>query len=366
MPRRKKDALSRIIHPLYRKSAYLCDYSITRWVYFHVCQDLLYLPNGASVVSYGYMKKILVTGAFGLVGSDLIVALSKKYSKDSIIALSHKASGSANCIVESGDVRDKDALAQIIKKYAVTEVYHLAGLLSVGSEKNPNLAWEINLGGLKNVLDLAVQYKCKVFWPSSIAAFGPTTPKVNTPQHTVLEPTTMYGVNKVTGELLCQYYNLKYGLDVRSLRYPGLTGYKAPPGDGTTEYSVHIFYGAINEGHYSIFLKENARLPMMYIDDAIEGTIQLMDTPAKNITIRTSYNFGAISFTPKELAEELKKLVPGFTYDYKIDGRQKIAESWPQSIDDAQARKDWGWKPKYDLKKMTKVMYEGLKVTLNK
>jgi nucleoside-diphosphate-sugar epimerase len=176
----------------------------------------------------------------------------------------------------------------------------------------------------------------------------------------------MYGVNKVAGELLCQYYNSKWGLDVRSLRYPGLTGYKAPPGDGTTEYSVHIFYGALNEGRYSIFLKEDARLPMMYIDDAIDGTIGLMEAPVEKITIRTSYNFGAISFTPKELAEELKKLIPTFTYDYKIDGRQKIAESWPQSIDDSQARADWGWKPKYDLTKMTKVMLEGLKNKLHK
>jgi len=312
------------------------------------------------------MKKILITGAFGLVGTDLIEALLKKNPKESIVALSHTAINTSQVIIETGDVRDCAVLEDIIKKHVITEIYHLAGLLSVGSEKNPNLAWDVNLGGLKNILDLAVKYKIKVFWPSSIAAFGPTTPKTNTPQHTVLEPTTMYGVNKVAGELLCNYYFLKYGLDVRSLRYPGLTGYKAPPGDGTTEYSVHIFYGALNAGHYSIFLKEDARLPMMYIDDAIEGTIQLMEAPQENITIRTSYNFGAISFTPKELAEELTKLVPGFTYDYKPDKRQKIAESWPQSIDDRQARKDWGWQPKFDLPKMTKVMYEGLKIKLNK
>lgn len=312
------------------------------------------------------MKKILVTGAFGLVGTDLISALSKKYSKESVIAMSHHAIGSSEAIIEKGDVRDIETLEKIIQKHGITDIYHLAGLLSVGSEKNPQLAWEVNLGGLKNILDLAVKYKCKVFWPSSIAAFGPTTPKINTPQHTTLEPTTMYGVNKVAGELLCQYYFLKWGLDVRSLRYPGLTGYKAPPGDGTTEYSVHIFYGALNDGHYSIFLKEDARLPMMYIDDAIEGTIQLMEAPAEKITIRTSYNFGAISFTPKELAEELKKLIPEFVYDYAPDQRQKIAESWPQSIDDSQARADWGWKPKFDLAKMTRVMFEGLKLKLKK
>jgi nucleoside-diphosphate-sugar epimerase len=312
------------------------------------------------------MKKILITGAFGLVGTDLIEALLKKYPKESIVALSHNAISTSRATIEKADIRDSITLENILKKYNITEIYHLAGLLSVGSEKNPNLAWDVNLGGLKNILDLAVKYKLKVFWPSSIAAFGPTTPKINTPQQTLLEPTTMYGVNKVAGELLCNYYFLKYGLDVRSLRYPGLTGYKAPPGDGTTEYSVHIFYGALNTGHYSIFLKEDARLPMMYIDDAIEGTIQLMEAPQEKITIRTSYNFSAMSFTPKELAVELEKLVPGFTYDYKPDQRQKIAESWPQTIDDSQARLDWDWKPKFDLARMTKVMYEGLKIKLNK
>jgi len=312
------------------------------------------------------MEKILVTGAYGLVGSDLVEALSKKLPRESLVTLSHRASGHDFGIAEKGDVRDTAGLEEIINRHGITQIYHLAGLLSVGSEKNPQLAWEVNLGGLKNILDLAVKYKTKVFWPSSIAAFGPTTPKTNTPQHTVLEPTTMYGVNKVAGELLCQYYHLRWGVDVRSVRYPGLTGYKAPPGDGPTEYSVHIFYGALNEGKYTIFLKEDARLPMMYIDDAIAGTIQLMEAPAQNITIRTSYNFAAISFTPEELAQEVKKLVPGFTYDYQPDNRQKIAESWPQTIDDSQARRDWGWKPQFDLPRMTKVMYEGLKVKLNK
>lgn len=306
----------------------------------------------------------MVTGAFGLVGSDLIETLSKKYGKDSVIAISHRSSSDIPALIEKGDVRNKEEISNIIKRHNINEIYHLAGILSVGSEKDPNLAWDVNLGGLKNILDLAVENNIKVFWPSSIAAFGHTTPKVNTPQHTTLEPTTMYGVNKVAGELLCQYYNKKYNLDVRSLRYPGLTGYKAPPGDGTTEYSVHIFYGAIQQKHYSIFLKEDAMLPMMYIDDAIKGTIQLMEAPSESITIRTSYNFTAMSFTPKELAEEVKLLVPDFTYDYKPDERQKIAESWPQSIDDSQARKDWGWEHSFNLKKMTQTMYEGLKQKL--
>jgi len=313
------------------------------------------------------MRKILVTGAFGLVGSDLVEALTKKHGKENIIAISHRASSDISAVVVHGDVRDKENLGKIIEKYDVGTIYHLAGLLSVGSEKDPDLAWEVNLGGLKNVLDLAAKYKYKVFWPSSIAAFGPTTPKENTPQHTILEPTTMYGVNKVAGELLCQYYFLRYGVDVRSLRYPGLTGYKAPPGDGTTEYSVHIFYGALNDNHYDIFLKEDAALPMMYIDDAIDGTIALMEAPSENITVRTSYNFGALSFTPHELAEEVKKIHKGFTYGYDVNPvKQKIAESWPKTIDDSAARKDWGWAPKYDLPRMTKTMYEGLKVKLQK
>ncbi len=308
------------------------------------------------------MQKILVTGAFGLVGSDLIPKLALKHGKENIVAVSHKTDGETHAIVEKADVRDKEAIAEIVKKHGITEVYHLAGLLSVGSEKNPDLAWDVNLGGLKNILDIAAQQRCKVFWPSSIAVFGPNTPKHHTPQHTILEPTTMYGVNKVAGELLCQYYFLRYGVDVRSLRYPGLTGYKVPPGDGTTEYSVHIFYGALKANYYDIFLQEDARLPMMYIDDAVDGTIALMEADGDKITVRTSYNFTGMSFTPREIAEELATIHPGFRYGYDVDPvKQRIAESWPQTIDDSAARNDWGWSPKYDLPKMTRTMYEGLK-----
>lgn len=313
-----------------------------------------------------HMKRILVTGAFGLVGSDLVPVLQKKYGKEHVIALGNKTIAKGfDGVLMKGDVREKKTLEAIIKKYGITEVYHLAGLLSVGGEKNPDLAWDVNLNGLKNVLDLARDYKLKVFWPSSIAVFGPTTPKQKTPQHTVLEPTTMYGVTKLAGELLCQYYFLRWGVDVRSLRYPGLIGYQAPPGDGTTEYSVHIFYGLLKENRYNCFLKADARLPMMYIDDAIAGTVALMSAPAKNISIRTSYNFAAINFTPKELVAEIKKLYPGFTCAYDPDPvKQRIAESWPASIDDTQARRDWGWKHEYNLNKMTKVMIEGLKKKL--
>lgn len=312
------------------------------------------------------MKNILVTGAFGLVGSDLVPALQKKFGTSHVFALGNKTiPKDFRGQLVTGDVRDLASLKAIITRKKITDVYHLAGLLSVGGEKNPDLAWDVNMNGLRNVLELARDHTLRVFWPSSIAAFGPTTPKTMTPQHTVLEPTTIYGATKVAGELLCQYYFVRWGVDVRSLRYPGLIGYQAPPGDGTTEYSVHIFYGLLRENRYSVFLKADARLPMMYIDDAIRGTIKLMEAPAKNISVRTSYNFAAINFTPKELVAEIKKLYPSFTATYDPDPvKQRIAESWPQSIDDRVARKDWGWKPEYDIAKMTKVMIKGLKLKI--
>ena len=314
------------------------------------------------------MKKILVTGAFGLVGSDLVPELQFRFGKENVFALGNRTIPTdfdGNLV--KGDVTDLPSMETIIKDNKITDVYHLAGLLSVGSEKDPEIAWKVNFGGLKNVLDLAKTYKFKVFWPSSIAAFGPTTPKKDTPQHTSLEPTTIYGVGKVTGELMCQYYFKRYGVDARSLRYPGLTGYKAPPGDGTTEYSVHIFYGLLKDNKYSCFIKEKTRLPMMYIDDAIKGTIDLMEAPTESITVRTSYNFGAINFTPEELVAEIKKLYPNFTCTYDPDPiKQAIAESWPESIDDSDARRDWGWKPEIDLTKMTETMIDGLEKKLCK
>lgn len=310
------------------------------------------------------MTKILITGAFGLVGSDLVDKLTEKHGKENLILLSHETKNDVPYAVEKGDVRNKEEIENIIKRHNIGDIYHLAGLLSVGAEKDPSLAWDVNVNGLKNILDLAVLYKCKVFWPSSIAVFGPTTPQAETPQHTVLEPTTIYGAAKVIGELLCQYYFLRYGLDVRSLRYPGLIGYKAPPGDGTTEYSIHIFYGALKNHSYTCFLKEDSMLPMMFIDDAVKGTIDLMEADSEKISIRTSYNFSAISFTPKDLADEIKKLIPDFTMNYEPDQRQKIADSWPKSIDDSEARQDWGWSHGYDLSKMTNVMLENLRIKL--
>jgi nucleoside-diphosphate-sugar epimerase len=310
-------------------------------------------------------NNILVTGAFGLVGSELVPALQKKFGQDKVIALARKTvTDSFIGILEKGDVTDIKRLEELIKQYQIDTIYHLAGILSVGGEKNPQLAWEVNMGGLKNVLDLAVKYQLKVFWPSSIAAFGPTTPTQNTPQHTVLEPTTMYGVNKVAGELLGQYYHLKYGVDFRSLRYPGLNGYKAEPGDGTTEYAIHIFYAAIRDGHYLCPLKPNTRLPMMYMDDAIDGTIKLMEAPAEKITVRTSYNFSAISFTPAELVTEIQKIQTDFAVKYQPNHTQKIADTWPKTIDDAVARKDWGWQEKFDLKKMAEALYKGVKAKI--
>ncbi len=311
------------------------------------------------------MSRILVTGAFGLVGSDLVEALQAKHGADQVIALGRQTIASDfQGILEQGDVRDMAAMRALVEKYDITEVYHLAGLLSVGGEKNPELAWDVNVNGLRNILELARDKQLKVFWPSSIAAFGPTTPKQDVPQHTSLEPTTIYGVSKVTGELLCQYYFKRYGVDVRSLRYPGLNGYKAAPGDGTTEYAIHIFYGLLKDNAYTCFLKDDARLPMMYMDDAIKGTIALMEAPAANITVRTSYNFGAISFTPAELVAEIQKISPDFQISYAPDARQQIAESWPQTIDDSRARQDWGWQESFDLAAMTQALYEGVKAKM--
>lgn len=311
------------------------------------------------------MQGVLVTGAFGLVGSDLVIELQKKYGSDKVVALGRQTIDSNfQGILEQGDVRDYEAMEALVKKYDIGTIYHLAGLLSVGGEKQPDLAWDVNVNGLKNILDLAKAHQIKVFWPSSIAAFGPTTPKQDVPQHTSLEPSTIYGVSKVTGELLCQYYFKRYGVDVRSLRYPGLNGYKAAPGDGTTEYAIHIFYGLIKNNTYECFLKEDARLPMMYMDDAIKGTIALMEAPSEKISVRTSYNFAAISFTPAELVAEIKKISPDFQISYKPDARQQIAESWPQTIDDSRARQDWAWQEEFDLSKMTQALYEGVKTKL--
>lgn len=311
------------------------------------------------------MTKILVTGAFGLVGSELVPALQQKYGTENVIALARKTvDPTFSGIMETGDVTDEGLLSSLVEKHSIDQIYHLAGLLSAGGEKDPDRAWEVNLNGLRTVLELAREKNLKVFWPSSIAVFGPTTPKHDVPQHTSLEPTSMYGITKLSGELLCQYYHQRYGVDVRSLRYPGLNGWRAAPGDGTTEYAIHIFYGAVKDNRYSCFLNPQTNLPMMYLDDAIRGTMELMAAPAENITVWTSYNFGAVSFTPSELAAEVTKLSPGFEISYEPDFRQQIADSWPQTIDDSRAREDWGWKSEFGTAEMAKQLYDNIKAKL--
>lgn len=309
------------------------------------------------------MKKILVTGAFGQIGSGLVPALQKKFGKENIIAMGHdNVTGEFDGILAKADARDKEALSLIIKEHNIGTIYHLVSLLSVKGEIDPSVTWDINMNSLKHVLDLGIEHKLKIFWPSSIAAFGPSTPRIMTPQHTVLEPTTIYGVTKYAGEGLCRYYNLKYGLDVRSIRYPGIISWKTPPGQGTTEFSVEIFYEGLQKGKYQCFVRPDTMLPMMYIDDAIRGTIEIMTAPFENIKVRNSYNLAALSFEAQELAAEVKKHIPNLKVTYKPDKRQKIADSWPRSIDDSEARKDWGWKHEYDLPKLTKTIVENLRI----
>ncbi|MFW6040479.1 MAG: NAD-dependent epimerase/dehydratase family protein [Thermoplasmatota archaeon] len=311
-------------------------------------------------------ERILVTGPFGQIGSELVPKLQDKYGKENVIALGHShIPDDFDGVVEQGDVRDQKKMKEIVDKYEVTKLYHLASLLSATGEKRPNLAWDVNVNGLKIFLDLSVENDIQVFWASSIAVFGPTSPKNDTPQHTILEPITMYGVTKVTGELLCQYYHEKYGLDVRSLRYPGLISWKEEPGGGTTDYAVEIFYKAIEDGEYTCFVRDDTKLPMMYMEDAIRGTLMLMEADESDINIRTSYNHSALSFTAKELEKEIKKHIPDFEVNYEPDERQKTADSWPNTIDDTAAREDWGWDHKYDLEKMTEEMLENLRKKLS-
>ena len=259
------------------------------------------------------------------------------------------------------DVMNKEMLHVQVIRQNVTQIYLLAAILSATGEKSPNLAWHLNMQGLLNVLEIAKEEKLtKVYWPSSIAVFGPTSPKQNCPQHTIIEPTTVYGISKYAGEFWCNYYHLKYGVDVRSLRYPGLISYKSAPGGGTTDYAVEIFHEALEESRYICFLNEDTYLPMMYMPDAIRATIELMEAPVEKISIRTSYNLSGMSFSPKEIAAEIKRHIPAFEIEYKPDYRLAIAQSWPQSIDDSVARRDWGWKEEYNLSAMTNDMLENL------
>jgi nucleoside-diphosphate-sugar epimerase len=306
------------------------------------------------------MKKILIIGASGQIGTDLTLKLNELFGTENVIVADIREPNREvvpDNIYEKLDVLDINMVKEIVTRYKITDIYHLAAMLSGKAELNPGFAWHLNMNGLFNVLNVAKDNNVsKVFWPSSIAAFGPNSKKQNTPQYDVMDPNTVYGISKVSGELWAQYYYEKYGLDVRSLRYPGLISYKTEAGGGTTDYAVEIFYEAIKKGSYTSFLDKGTTLPMMYMDDAIRATIELMEADKEKIKIRTSYNIAAISFAPEELAAEIKKHIPEFKITYEPDFRQKIAESWPQSIDDSRARTDWGWSHEYNLTKMTEVM----------
>lgn len=308
-------------------------------------------------------EKILVIGSSGQIGTELVQSLRDIYGIDAVIASDVKVTEQAKeGPFEVIDVMDAAGLHKVVKHHGITQVYLLAALLSATAEKMPKFGWDLNMQGLFNILDLAREKIIRqVYWPSSIAVFGPNTPKINTPQYTVMEPSTVYGISKQAGERWCEYYFNKYNVDVRSLRYPGLIGWKSAPGGGTTDYAVHIFHEALRSGRYECFLSENTVLPMMYMPDAINATIGIMQAEPDKIKIRSSYNLSGFSFSPKELAEEIRKHLPDFTISYAPDSRQQIADSWPQSIDSQEAAKDWGWHPEYGLEKMTDDMIKNLK-----
>ncbi len=312
------------------------------------------------------MEKILVIGAAGQIGSELVIALRQKYGNQNVFATDIKQAPVD--VMESGpfeilDVMDNNRLIHFVIRHRITQIYHLAAVLSGNAEKIPLQAWDINMKSLMNILDLAkeVPEVKRIFWPSSIAIFGPSTPRENTPQYTITEPNTVYGISKLAGERWIEYYHNRYGVDVRSIRYPGLISYKTEAGGGTTDYAVEIFYEAIRKGKYECFLSEETSLPMMFMEDAIQATIDLMDTDINDLSLKSGYNVAGISFNPKELAEEIKKHIPDFEISYKPDFRQAIAESWPASIDDSIAKKDWGLNYKYDIKGLTQVMLDGIR-----
>lgn len=315
------------------------------------------------------MKRILITGAFGQIGTELGVYLHNKVGQNNVIMTDIRIpeNVAAGIVADKLDVTDKSAILHIVEKYQIDTIYHMAALLSGSGEKNPELCWNVNINGLKNILDIAREKELtRIFVPSSIAAFGPSTPKQNTPQDTILAPSTMYGVTKVSGEMLCDYYVKKYGVDVRGVRYPGIISNGVMPCGGTTDYAVEIFYEAILKGRYTCFLKENATLPMMYLPDALKGTVDLMEADFSRLIHHSNFNLAAFSFSPAQLADVIRKLIPGFEIDYKPDYRQAIAESWPQSIDDSAAREEWDWKPSFDLESMASDMVMQLKTRLLK
>lgn len=311
-------------------------------------------------------EKILVTGATGQIGTVLTEALREAYGHDNVLATDIKKPDHHTGLFEMLDILNTQRITEIVDDYQITTIYHLAAILSASGEWNPQKTWNVNMNGLLSILELArAQGIQKVFFPSTIAVFGTTTPRINTPQHTVMTPSTVYGISKASGELWCKYYHDRFGLDVRSVRYPGIISYQSMPGGGTTDYAVDIFHQAILHGKYTCFLEADTRLPMMYMDDSIRATLELMAAPSDQIKERTSYNLAAMSFTPAELAAAIQKHMPGFTIDYAPDQRQAIAASWTESIDDSDARRDWGWKHHYDLDTMTADMLNQLRKKYN-
>jgi nucleoside-diphosphate-sugar epimerase len=321
---------------------------------------IIFAPQSKVMVK----EKVLVIGASGQIGVELTLALRKIYGNANVVASDLREEnellkGTGPYV--SLDVMNKEMLHVQVIRQNITQIYLLAAILSATGEKNPNLAWHLNMQGLLNVLDIAREEKLqKVYWPSSIAVFGPTSPRKDCPQRTIIEPSTVYGISKYAGEFWCNYFFGRYGVDVRSIRYPGLISYKSAPGGGTTDYAVEIFHEALESRQYKCFLKEDTYLPMMYMPDAIRATIELMEAPADKLTVRTAYNVAALSFSPREIADEIRKHLPDFTIQYAPDYRQQIADSWPQSIDDSVARADWGWRPEYDLSRMTAEMLDNL------
>lgn len=339
------------------------SYDLTSDFYYSM-HTIFYLCNPKTILQMN--RKVLIIGASGQIGSELVVTLRERIGNENVVASDIKQPADDSDLLKGPfeilDVMNADLLKSIVDKHQVTEVYLLAALLSATAEKNPMFAWQLNMDGLFNVLNLAKDGVInKVFWPSSIAVFGPSSPKENTPQVTVMEPTTVYGISKLAGERWCEYYHKQYGVDVRSIRYPGLISTNSLPGGGTTDYAVDIFYKAKRNEEFSCFLNKDTALPMMFMEDAINATLNLMNAESENLTVRSSYNVSALSFTPHQLSDAIRQIIPNFAIKYKPDFRQQIADTWPASIDDSIASKDWGWEPKYTLDNMVQEMLSKIK-----
>jgi nucleoside-diphosphate-sugar epimerase len=334
-------------------------FAFTRIRFFYLCIYLLLILMST---------KVLIIGACGQIGTELTTALRNTYGFSNVVASDIRKSD--NDVFNQGtfellDARDKDAIRACVEKHEITDVYLMAALLSATAEKNPDFAWDLNMNSLFHVLNLAKEKIIqKVFWPSSIAVFGENSPKENTPQHTIMEPATVYGISKLSGERWCEYYHKNYGVDVRSIRYPGIISWKANPGGGTTDYAVEIFHEAVQNGSYTCFLREDTSLPMMFMDDAVRATIDIMNADSATVKVRSSYNIAAISFTPSELVNAIQELIPEFTVRYEPDSRQKIADTWPESIDDSVATKDWNWSHEFDMKAIVSEMISNLQRVL--